>query len=731
MTAGGSVRTPESAPASQPGSLAAPAASRPAPCCPPDASRSIRLTEGTIARVALVGNPNVGKSTLFNAMTGSRQHVGNWAGKTAAVAFGSWATPAGKVELVDLPGTYSLLPRSPDEQLVHDLLTTDDADRPELVIAALDAANLARNLYLLAQLLDTGIPVLVALTMVDVAAGRGVRVDIDALATAVGVPVVEVLPRTGKGLDRLAAAIPAALADRVRPAPTDLGEPVEAEVAALAVEISAVTGSTAARWSALTALTGEGPADQRTERARERLIERLSAETGEPAADVDLETVVAERRYGWVHGVISAAVHRPDGQRPTLSDRVDRVLTSRWVGLPLFLLVMWGVFVATTRLAAPLQGGLSWLVTGPVHNGTARLLGAVGLGGTWFAGLVLDGLVSGVGQLLTFAPLMTIMFVLLTVLEDSGYMSRAAFVAEHFLRVIGLPGRAFLPLIVGFGCNVPAVAGTRILSDARHRLMTSLLVPFASCSARLTVYVLLANVFFGQYAGTVVFGMYVLSVALMVLVGLALRFMIFRDQPREALVLELPPYRLPTFRVVANQTWQKLAGFLRTASGIIVATVVAVWLLAAIPLAGGGHFGNVTAGKSLYAGINRTIAPVFAPLGFEDPATVGALVTGFVAKEAVVSTFAETYQTGGTAAGARSDMGVKLRQTFTRSSGGHPGPAALAFLVFLLAYTPCMATIAAQRAEIGGRWTLFGIVTQCMVAWTLATLVFQIGRLIA
>jgi ferrous iron transport protein B len=325
---------------------------------------------------------------------------------------------------------------------------------------------------------------------------------------------------------------------------------------------------------------------------------------------------------------------------------------------------------------------------------------------------------------------MAVMFVLLTLLEDSGYLARAALVADRFLRAVGLPGQAFLPLVVGFGCNVPAVAGTRVLADARHRLRTVLLIPFISCSARLTVYVLLADVFFGANAGTVVFAMYVLSCALVVAVGLVLRHTVLRRHPPRSLLLELPAYRRPAPRVVVRQTWQRLEGFLRTAGGIIVVAVTAVWLLTALP-AGKGEFGAIEPGDSWFAVVSGTIAPAFGPAGFGDWHTSGALVTGFVAKEAVVTTLAQTY---GAAepddTGQAGQLGGELRATFERTSGGHPLPAVLAFLVFLLAYTPCVATLAAQRAEVGLRWTLFGVGLQLAVAWLLAVAVFQVGRLV-
>jgi ferrous iron transport protein B len=732
--------------------------------------------------VALVGNPNVGKSTLFNAITGARQHVGNWPGKTVHVATGTWRLEGRSVEIVDLPGTYSLLSRSPDEELTRDLLVDRGlADRPDVAVVVLDASNLARNLYLLAQVLEAGLPVVVALTMVDVATGRGIDVDAEALAGAVGVPVVAVVPRQRRGCDELAAAVAEVLAaerggaHRPSGTPVDLGEPVETAVTALSALISAapaVADRFATRWLALEFLT-DGPGADHVNgvpgaeaihaalpELRRQLLETVA--NGHVAADGslvdgslvdgsldddsldddsldddflddDAETVVAERRYAWVHGVVAAAVRRAGEDTVTWSDRIDSLLTSRWFGLPVFLLVMWGVFEATTRVAAPLQSGLQALLDGPVSSGVAWLLARVGVSGDgWVGGLVLNGLVAGVGQLFTFIPLMAIMFVLLALLEDSGYMARAAFVVDRFMRLIGLPGRAFLPLIVGFGCNVPAIAGTRILSDTRQRLLTSLLVPYVTCSARLTVYVLLANIFFGSSAGTVVFAMYVLSIALIILIGLGLRRTLFRGHSREPLVLELPAYRRPTLRVVGVQTWQKLAGFLKTAGGIIVLTVTAVWLLSSVPAHGGvGTPGNTPVEQSLFGATARAITPVFAPAGYGDWHAGAALMTGFVAKEAVVATFAQTYSAAEPADVHRAGrLGPQLAATFTHTSGGHTAVAVLAFMVFLLAYTPCMATVAAQRAEIGTRWTLVGMGIQLAVAWVLSVLVFQLGRLL-
>ncbi|MER0101770.1 ferrous iron transport protein B [Corynebacterium sp. KPL2734] len=628
---------------------------------------SMRIAAEGTPVLALVGAPNSGKSTLFNALTGAKVQTGNWPGTSVEVSRGLWNAQPEAFDIIDLPGAYSLDPMSPDEAFTKQMLIDCPADeRPDVVVVLVDATAPARGLNLALQIAAEPYRVILGVTKEDMAEQQGISIDTDALSRATGMPVVSVNGRRRRNLDGLETTV----AQAMRAEPTIIRQ--------------------------------DSGLDQRF-------------------ADLD----AAEK----------AAVHRVEVGE-TLTQRVDRVVLHPVVGPLLFLAVMWAVFFITTTVAGPMQDGLEDLITGPVSDAARAGLEAIGLDHWLITGLLVDGLIGGVGMVLTFAPLLALMFLCLAVLEDSGYMARAAVVTDRVMRSIGLPGKAFIPIVVGYGCNVPAISATRVLGDVRHRILTCLLIPFTSCSARLIVFMMLAQVFFPDHAGSAVFGMYVLSIALVVAVGLTLRKTVWRAMPSEALVIDLPSYQLPTLKLSVSVMWVRLKGFLHTAGGIIVATVVVIWLLMSIPVTGGHSFDEeaVPPEDSAYGAVSKAISPAFAPAGFDSWSLTGPLVTGFVAKETLISTWAQTYAVDDVTDAdpeeqAESSLADHIRSDFDAASGGHGLAAVWAYMVFLLAYTPCVATVAAQRREIGWKWTLIGFVLQLVTAWVLAVGVFQVLRL--
>ena len=487
----------------------------------------------------------------------------------------------------------------------------------------------------------------------------------------------------------------------------------------------------------------------------------------------DVDTIVADRRYGWINSLVRETVRQGGADEPTASDKIDQIVTNKWLGIPIFLLLMWAVFKLTTDVSAPYLDWIGAVITGPISSWAVGILSLVGLENSWVASLVVDGALAGVGGVLVFVPVLMSLFFALALLEDSGYMSRAAYVMDRTMRVVGLHGKAFVPLVVGFGCNVPAIYATRTLDNRRDRIFTGLLAPFMSCGARLPVYVLFAAVFFPKYSSLAVFSMYLLGILVALIIGLLLKNSVFKTEDETGMLMELPPYRLPTVRNIWHSMWQRTKDFLHGATTIILLTSIVVWALMAVPVGGGGSFADTDVEDSLFATVSETLSPIFAPLGFGSWETTSTLITGFIAKEVVVSTLAQVYSVeepdeeeepttfledvvllitsfvaatidtiksiplifgidlfGDEVDDTPSGLMTAIRGDFEASSGGHGALAGLSFMVFVLLYTPCMAVVAAQRQEFGAKWMWTSVIGQFVLAWVVALLVFQGGVLL-
>ncbi len=669
-------------------------------------------------RVALAGNPNCGKTTLFNALTGSNQYVGNWPGVTVEKKEGAARLGDRMVTVVDLPGIYSLSPYSMEEIVARDFIINQ---APDCVIDIVDATNLERNLYLTVQLLELERPTVVALNFMDEVARRGDRIDTDRLAKELGVPVVPITARTGEGIEALLHTAHRQMHLGVMVEPDDLYDDYTHDIHHRMGELLhdyAYAAGLPAHWAAIKLLEGDSVVEEALELpdgVRDKLAV-LVAEYENSSDLGDRETLIADSRYQYIQRVVEASVVR--GGAPgelTFSEKIDRVVTHRVWAIPLFLCTMLVMFVVTfgpfgswlsDGVGAGMDAFSQWLAPVLEGMGVSHVL----------VSLVCDGIIAGVGGVLTFLPQIALLFLFLSFLEDSGYMARAAFIMDRLLRRFGLSGKAFIPMLMGFGCSVPAIMGARTMENEKDRRMTILLVPFMSCSAKLPVYGLISAAFFGPWAGLVVFGLYVVGMLVGILSGLFFKSALFAGEPAP-FVLELPPYRLPSLGNMLNHVWQKVKGFLVKAGTLILLMSMVLWLLQSFDFS--LHMVE-DASHSMLGAIGGLIAPIFAPCGFGHWQAAVALLTGLIAKEMVVSSLSMFY---GFSLTASSGAVAAAMTGFTPLS-------AFAMLVFILLYVPCVAAVSTLFKEMNSsKWAWFSIAWQMGCAYGVALLVYQIGGL--
>ena len=672
-------------------------------------------------KIALTGNPNCGKTTLFNALTGSNQYVGNWPGVTVEKKEGSAHLGDQALTVVDLPGIYSLSPYSIEEMVARKFIIEEN---PDAIINIVDATNLERNLYLTMQLLELERPMVLALNFMDEVEKKGDHIDVKRLSQHLGIPVVPISARDGKGLEELLQTAHTQMHTGLTVEPDDLYDDFTHEIhhrVGTIIHDKAYTANIPAHWASIKLIEGDENVSQVLDlsESEQSAIEEIAEEYEASSPFGDRETLIADSRYRFIESVVQTSVKKAkqEGEK-TWTSRIDAIVTHKFWAFPAFLAMLLIMFWFTF---GPIGSGLSDLVAGVIENGLTPVVRS-GLEqisvAPWAVSLVCDGIIAGVGGVLTFLPMIAILFLFLSFLEDSGYMSRAAFVMDRTLRHFGLSGKAFIPLLMGFGCTVPAVMGARTMENEKDRRMTIMLVPFMSCSARLPIYGLLVSAFFPDHRALIVASLYLLGVFVAIFSGFVFKRSVFKGDAAPFL-LELPPYRMPTVRNVAMHVWEKVKDFLSRAATLILAMSIMLWLLQSFTPQ--GQF-TTDVSASILAAVGSLIAPIFAPCGFGVWQAAVALLTGLVAKEAVVSSMSLFYGFSLSASGAA--VALALGGTFTPVS-------AYAFLVFCALYTPCVAAIATIRREMNSsRWTLACLGWQLGISYLVSMLVYQIGSLI-
>jgi ferrous iron transport protein B len=744
-------------------------------CCDTDQGTPDQNRQFT---VGLLGNPNCGKSTLFNHLTGSRQRIGNWPGVTVDRKVGQFDFKGINFDIVDLPGVYSLdnSARSLDEKITRDYILSSE---PDVIVNIVDASNLERNLYLSSQLLEMQVPMVLALNMMDVADSHKLSIDLEHLEKAFGCKVVTLVASKNKGLAELEQAMIDVA--QSKQAPTQIlpySTEIETAIEQILTNIpeDQDCSHVNCRWMAAQVLDGdEGLNDIK---AINKDILNLASQLRlsiEEDSQEDIDILLADCRYGFARNITDIAVTRPDAHSHSLSDQIDRVVLNKYLGVPIFLAVIYLMFLFTINLGGAFIDFFDMSAGAIFVDGATAVLESMGLP-SWLIVLLANGLGGGIQVVATFIPIIGSLYLFLSFLEGSGYMMRAAFVVDRFMRFLGLPGKAFVPLIVGFGCNVPAIMATRTLENHRERIITVMMAPFMSCGARLSVYALFAAAFFPVGGQNMVFSLYVIGIVFAILTALVIKITLL---PGEAspFLMELPTYHMPTLKDMLIRTWSRLKGFLSDAGKIIILMVIGINFLNS--WGSDGSFGNEDSENSVLSAISRTITPVFKPMGIEEdnwPATVG-IFTGILAKEVVVGTLDAIYsKIDSTEADAESaeafnlsnqliaaaetipvnvmealnnlsdplglavlesshDQGLAAEEqdvdtaTFGAMVKRFDGQAgAFAYLLFILLYAPCVAATAAIKREAGTRWMWFALFWSTGLAYTAATVFYQLAR---
>ncbi len=665
---------------------------------------------GDSIKIALVGNPNVGKTTLFNSITGGRQHVGNWPGVTVEKKVGKKKYKGNNLEVIDLPGTYSLTAYAIDEKIAKDYILDDG---PDVVVQIVDATNMERNLFLTTQLLDIGAKVVVALNMYDLAKEKGDRIDAKALSRAFGIPFIPAVANKGEGTSEiLDAALDLAIVDGyskpvVKYSASD--EKLISRISDMITSSGEFSQARHSRWMAIKTLEGE----------EETVEEIMGSNIGGKVRSLlegfdqeEFEIESTDRRYEEIGRKLKKSVKLAP-KRLTRSEMVDMVLTNKYLGIPIFLAIMWGVFQITFTFATPFMDMID------LAAGWAAENVADNLSPEWLGSLLGDGIIGGVGSVVIFVPNIFILFFMISLLESSGYMSRAAFVMDKLMYKIGLSGQSFIPMLMGFGCNVPAIMSTRTIKDRKDRLVTILVNPFVSCGARLPVYILFAGIFFGRGASNVIFSIYVIGIIVAILSAKLFRMTILKGKPAP-FIMELPPYRRPTLKASLLYMWEKGSLYLRKAGTVILVGVVFIWLIATFTpgLEMAAEYGSE---ESIAGEVGKFIEPVFAPLGFDWKIAV-ALIFGFIAKEIVVGGLGTLY-------GAGEDEDALTKRI--EADSGINSLNAMGLMIFTLLYMPCIAATAVIKQETGSwKWTIFALAYGTGLAYIAALLIYQIGGLL-